>query len=439
MRITFVGINYWPDSTGIAPFTTGRCEYLAAHGHQVTVFTGFPYYPQWRIPHHYRWRLKSREERNGVEILRSWLYVPSQVTAHSRILHEASFVVSSMLRAFARGTRTRPDLLIVTTPPLALSLSAILLSRLWRIPFVQHVPDLQPDAALDLGMLRPGKLMNLLYRIELLGYRNASLVSTLTEAMRTRIVSKGVSPEKVILSSDWARSELFEVPAVGGGLELRRSLGLGEELLVVHAGNMGIKQGLDVILGAAERSRNDRSIKYLLVGSGSMREQLEQRAKAARLQNLIFVPLLPDDKFLDLLAASDISLVTQQKSVADIVFPSKVITLMSSARPIIASVSAGSEVAKVLKEADAGVIVEPEDPAALLGAITSLRDDPEKRARLGISARTFAECCWEKQRTLSTFESHLLRIAACGMSAGETESAAMGERLMVNGRRASND
>jgi colanic acid biosynthesis glycosyl transferase WcaI len=308
-----------------------------------------------------------------------------------------------------------------------------MLSRLWKIPFVQHVPDLQPDAALDLSMLRPGRLTNLLYRIERLGYRESALVSTLTDAMRDKIIGKGIASEKVVLFSDWARSELFQVPATGGGAEFRRSLGLRDELLVVHAGNMGTKQGLDVILGAAERSRHDPSIRYLLVGDGSVRKQLQQRAKSAGLENLVFVPLLPDGRFLEMLAASDVSLVTQQKSVADIVFPSKVITLMSSARAMVASVCPGSEVARVLREADGGILVAPEDPAALLEAITALRADPERRKCLGLNARAFAERSWEKQRTLSVLESQLLRVAAKEKSSAMPKTAPLNEQLIANG------
>jgi len=433
MHVAFLGINYWPDSTGIAPFTTGRCEYLASRGHQVTVFTGFPYYPNWRIPEPYRKHLVVDEERNGVTILRSWLYVPAHANAVRRIFHEASFIASSTLRAIARKRKDRPDLLVVTTPPLALCLSALLLSKLWKIPYVQHVPDLQPDAALDLGMLRPGRLTAVLYKIEQLGYRKAALVSTLTEAMRMKIVSKGVAPEKVALFSDWARSDLFDVPAHGGGAEFRRSLGLGNELLVVHAGNMGVKQGLEVILGAAERSREDRSMRYLLVGDGSVRQQLEQRAKSLKLDNVSFVPLLPDDRFLDLLAASDICLVTQQKSVADIVFPSKVITLMSSARAVIASASPGSEVARVLMEADAGMLVAPEDPGALLDAIIALRDNPKRRNQLGANGRAFAERFWEKQQTLSVLESNLLRVAGRDASRSILEAPVTNKQLMIDG------
>ncbi|HVN29048.1 MAG TPA: WcaI family glycosyltransferase [Candidatus Binataceae bacterium] len=431
MHFLFLGINYWPDATGIAPFTTGRCEYLAGRGHKVTVFTGFPYYPNWRVPEAYRGRLMADEERNGVSIRRSWLYVPSRANAVKRILHEASFIATSTTRAMVRRGE-RPDLIVVTTPPLALSLSAIMLSAMWKIPFVQHVPDLQPDAALDLGMLRPGRLTDLLYGIERLGYRKAALVSTLTEAMRRKIIDKGIAPEKVVLFSDWARSDLFEVPATGGGAKFRQSLGLGDELLVVHAGNMGVKQGLEVILGAAERSRGDRSIRYLLVGDGAVRANLEARARALALDNVRFIPLLPDDQFMDLLAASDISLVTQQKSVADIVFPSKVITLMSSARAVIASVSPGSEVARVLHEADAGVLVGAEDLGALLDGIIGLRDDPARRLQLGSNGRAFARQFWEKQRTLSTLEAGLVEVVSGGKSSGTMRDATPGGPLIVN-------
>src|SRR5262249_34047403 len=131
--------------------------------------------------------------------------------------------------------------------------------------------------------------------------------------------------------------------------------------------------------------------------------------------------------------ASDISLVTQQKSVADIVFPSKVITLMSSARPIIASVSPGSEVARVLKEADAGMLVAPENPAALLDAIRALRDDKMRRQQLGSNARSFAQKFWEKQRTLSTLESHLLRVAASGRPSPSAELPEINKQLVIDG------
>src|SRR5713101_6664683 len=138
MQLLVLGINYWPEETGIAVFNTGRCEYLAARGHQVTMCTAFPYYPHWWVPDEYRGRFFAREVRNGVTILRSYLYVPRRVTSVRRVLHEASFIASSCLRSLGGE---KPDLLLVVSPPLGLAVTAVLLSRLWKIPYVFHVED----------------------------------------------------------------------------------------------------------------------------------------------------------------------------------------------------------------------------------------------------------------------------------------------------------
>jgi len=407
MRILFLGINYWPEETGIAVFNTGRCEYLAACGHQVTICTGFPYYPQWQVATPYRGRLFTREVRNGVTLLRSYLYVPCRVTAVKRVLHEASFIVSSCLRA---STAQRPELLVTVSPPLGLALSTILLSRLWQVPYVFHVPDLQPDAALDLGMLPAGKVGKVLYALERMAYRHAGLISTLTETMQNRIVSKGVPAEKVTLFPDWVDPACFSVPVTDEGQAFRRAHGLDGQFLMVHCGNMGVKQGLEVILGAAERSRDRPDLTYLLVGDGAARPTLEERTKALRLANVRFLPLQPKEVFCDLLAAADVCLVTQRKTVMDIVFPSKVITLLAAGRPVLASVNTDSEVARVVRGAKAGDVVAAEDPQALLAAILKLRALPETARLMRINGRIYARGHWEREQTLAAMEDRLLQM-----------------------------
>jgi colanic acid biosynthesis glycosyl transferase WcaI len=408
MRILALGINYWPEEFGIAPFSTGRCEYLASRGHEVTVCTGFPYYPKWQVRDGYRGRWTTTEVRNGVTILRSWLYVPRRVTSLRRILHEGSFIASSMLRTF--GQR-KPDVLFVISPPLGLSVSAVMLSRVWRIPFVLHVADLQPDAAVDLGMLQQSKLVRLLYFLESFAYRNAALISTLTPAMRNRIVAKGIAPDKVVLFRDWTDPSLFDVPLHQGGDAFKVSHGLGDRFLVVHAGNMGVKQGLEVVLDAAQRSRAVHDLTYLLVGDGAVRPALQARAAAMKLENLKFLPPQPGKVFNDLLAATDIALITQQKVVADIVFPSKTITMLAAARPIVASLSPGSEVARVISAAQGGTVVAPEDPDALVEAVMAMRRDEHAKLALGRNGRMYARRCWDRERILPELEAHLLRVA----------------------------
>jgi len=407
MRIVVLSINYWPEETGIGPVTTWRCEYLASRGHDVTVCTTFPYYPQWRVDGDYRNAFWRQEKRNGVTILRSWAWIPRKVDSVKRILFETSFLASNLVRALSAQ---KPDILLVVSPPLGLALTARLLSRCWRIPFVYDVMDLQPDAAAELGMLRPGTFLRALYRLERFAYRQADLISTLTEGMRQRIIGKAISPNKVTLFPAPADHELLLLPSGTRGETFRSDHGLEGKFIVVHAGNMGIKQGLGVVLGAAALSRHRTDIVYLLVGDGVARRELKLRAAAMGVENVRFMPLLPRDQFLQLLAAADLSLITQQRSVADIVFPSKTVTLMAAGCPILASVNPGSEVARIVQQSGAGLVIAPEDPSQLVQATADLARDRSRLDEMSECGRRYAHEHWNESLTLPKMEAELLRV-----------------------------
>lgn len=424
MRILHLGINYWPDETGIAPFNTLRCEHLAACGHEVIALTGLPYYPQWRVPAEYRRRIYVHEQRNQVTVIRTWLYVPERVTSFKRIVHEASFCLSVLFSAISEW---RPDVIFAVSPPLPLTLSARMLGRLWGVPYVLHVEDLQPDAAVDLGMLRGGRVSEVLYALERKAYQCAALVSTLNEGMAKRIRSKAVPADKIAILPHGADPVLFGVRATADGARFREAHKLEGRFLVVHAGNMGIKQGLEVILGAAARSREISEITYLLVGDGANRSSIERRAVADNLDNVRFLPQLARAEFHDLLATADLSLVTQQRSVTDILFPSKVETLMAAGQPIVASLGLNTTVAEVLQSSGAGYVVEPEDPAALLEAILALRQDPQRRVSMGFRGQAYAREHWDRQRTLDAMVLALMRaqsgLEGRAVDLGQTGSA----------------
>lgn len=421
MRIHIIGINYWPEATGIAVFSTGRAEHLASRGHEVTLCAAVPYYPQWRVLKGYRGIRFRRETRAGVTVLRCPIYVPSVVTPVRRVLHEASFVAAGFCRSLLCR---RPDVLLVVSPPLGLGIVAAILSRLWRVPYVFHVADLQPDTALDLGMVGQGRLARLLYAVERLAYRRAALVSTLTESMRARIVAKGVPAEKVALFADWAEPQLFTLAADAGSKAIRHELGLDDAFVVLHAGNMGVKQGLDVVLDAAQRTRSFPDIRYVLVGDGAMRPYLETRARTLALTNVTFLPLLPNDRFLQLLAGADVCLVTQRRTVADVVFPSKILTLLAAGKPVIASVAGGSAVARVVAEAGAGTVVASEDAACLADAIDALQRNPSRRREMSAAGRAYARAHWERTATLSHLAETLQRTVAPSVATQADETCA---------------
>jgi len=407
MHILLLSINYWPEQTGIGAFNTWRAEYLASCGHKVTVCTGFPYYPEWKIPREYAGKLASREERNGVTILRSWLWVPKRVSSLKRVAHEASFLATSFVRALGSG---KPDLLFVVSPPLGLGITANLLSRWWRVPYVFDVEDLQPDAAADLGML-PRPVLPVLYGMERVAYRHAALISTLTEGMRRRIISKGVEAEKVAIFPMRADEQLFKLGAAAEGQSFRREHGLEGKFLVVHSGNMGVKQGLEVVLEAAALLKDAKNIVFLMVGSGAMKAQLEERAAVMRLENVKFLPLLSEQRFREMLATTDLALVTQQRSVSDIAFPSKTVTLLAAGCPVVASVSASSEVARVIEASEGGVVVKPEEPAILAQSIDQLSRDAGQLSVMKARARRYAMEQWSPERVLPIMEAELLKAA----------------------------
>jgi len=429
VRILVLSINYWPDETGIAAFNIWRCEYLASRGHQVTICTGPPYYPEWRVPDAYRGRpwephVWRSEEHNGVTILRSWMFVPRVLNTKKRILHEATFLASSFARSLlARMQGGKPELILAVSPPLGLAVTASALAGLWRVPFVFDVEDLQPDTAVELGMMKPGRVVSALYAIERMAYRRAALVSTITEGMRQRIIKKlgcekCSDPKKVVLFPPRADASLYSVRDGSAREEMRAAFrerhGLQGKFIVSHSGNMGVKQGLEVILGAAELSRRRPEIHYLIVGDGAMRPALEEQARAHSLDNVLFLPLLEHREFQQMLAATDIALITQQRVVSNIVFPSKTVTLLCAGCPVIASVNSESEVGLALLRSQAGEVVEPENPEALFEAIDRLSQSPEMLARMSAYGRQYAEENWDERRTLPRMEAQLIECVERG-------------------------
>ncbi len=408
MRVLILSINYWPEVTGIGAFTTYRAEHLAAAGHDVEVCATFPYYPDWRVPQEYVGKLGLTEERNGVRIVRCRAYVPNSVTPIRRILHEASFIAAVTLRKLLRK---RPDVLLVVSPPLGLMAPAILLSRLWGVPYIFDVEDMQPDSAADLGML-PKWAVKLLYRVESAAYRHARLVTTLTPKMRQRIIDKGVAEDKVGLIEPRMDESLIDL-SPEEGRAFRRRYDLGEKFLVTHSGNMGVKQGLDVVVDAAAQACDDESMLFLCVGAGVECEKIKRRAAEMHLDNLRFLPLLDEAEFRGLMAASDVCLVTQQRSVSEIAFPSKIVTYLAAGRPVLASVNPECEVAQLLREAGAGAVVPAENPTALVDALCALRRSDLRKA--GENARKYASERWSSARVLSELERSLASVAGQAM------------------------
>lgn len=397
-KIAIVGINYVPELTGIAVYTTGMAEYLAERGFAVTVYAGFPYYPLWSKATKDSKRCYRKEQINSVTVRRSFLYVPKRLTAAKRILHELTFVISASAN-YLLGPKA--DCTIIVSPPLLLGIPIALIAKLKRSKTVFHVQDLQPDAAIDLGMLKKGLLTDALFHIERLTYRLVDRVSTLSQGMLNKIAGKKVDPDKLFIFRNWANDD--QIVPMTKSTSYRRDMGYEDKFIVMYSGNMGVKQGLGVLLEAASFLRDVNDIVFLIVGDGGEKQNLQRHADELKLTKVTFLPVQPYGKLAELLASADVAIVPQKKGVNDIVLPSKLANIMASRRPIIVAAPMDSELGRIVLESKSGLRVEPGEPARMAEAIKRLYEHPHECEEMGRNARRYMEKHFARHAILDEF------------------------------------
>jgi colanic acid biosynthesis glycosyl transferase WcaI len=407
MRLLLHGINYTPELTGIGRYTGEMGAWLAARGHRVTVLTALPYYPEWRVPEPYRHRWWLQERLDGVEVWRFPIFVPRRVTGKARLLHELSFG-ASCLRWWPALWRRPWDAVVAVSPLLQAGLIPALLARRQKIPFIFHIQDLQLDAARELGILPASTLLQGMARLESLLLRQATAVTTISAAMAGRLAEKGVARDRLHLLPNWADLEGIQPGA--RDQRLRREWGLDAEILVLYAGNLGEKQGLEVILESAGLTAARANIHYLIAGDGAVRARLVARAQERGLANLRFLPLQSPARFPALLGAADIHLVVQKRGTADLVMPSKLANILAAGRPFIATALPETELGRITRDSQAGRLVPPEDGQALAAAILQLAEDESGRTRMGQKGRRYAELNLSREAILRRLEDLLYRL-----------------------------
>jgi colanic acid biosynthesis glycosyl transferase WcaI len=405
MRILIHSINYAPDLTSTGKYIGEMGEWLAQRGHEVRVVTAPPYYPAWQLGEGYSAGRYRQERVAGADVWRCPLWVPSKPTGAKRLLHLASFAASSFLVMLSQRT-WRPDVVLVTEPPLFCVPQAKLAARLSGAKTWLHILDFEVDAALQLGMLRGNRMARLLHGIEYLVMQNIDRTSTISKQMRLRIVENRVPEDRVYLFPNWADTEFVRPLLPDRGI--RREFGAGpDDVLVLYAGNMGEKQGLELVLDVAALLRGRTSIKFAMVGGGAAWQKLQRAAEKRKLANLRFFPVQPLERLPLMLAAGDIHLIVQRREAADLVMPSKLTNILAAGRPSIATVEPDTAVYDVLQGHDCGLTLPPESATGLVTSIAALAEDAGLRKRLGQNARRYAELYLQKDQILSAFEAEL--------------------------------
>ncbi len=409
-RILIVGINYAPENIGTGKYTGEMATWLALNGHAVRVVTAPPYYPDWRVSSGYRSWWWSRDEIQGVDVIRCPIWVPSKPRGVTRIVHLFSFGFTS-LPPLIGSMLFRPDLVVNIAPTLASAPGALLVARLSGSKSWLHIQDFELDAALEMGIVSAGRMRALATAIESRVLRAFNRVSTISEKMLERVRAKGVKSSACISFPNWA--DIAGIRPLETVSSYRSELGIPVDgIVALYSGNMGLKQGLEVLGDVADAMKDLPSLYFVFGGQGPARDLLEEKCKG--LSNVHFLDLQPTERLNDWLGLADIHLLPQRADVADLVMPSKLTGMLASGRPILATALPNTGLANALKSS--GITVPPGDKEAIAQALRELVSSPAARVRLGLAAREQAEATLASDWILDRFNTSILSLLASDAS-----------------------
>ncbi|MBW4475936.1 MAG: glycosyltransferase family 4 protein [Tolypothrix brevis GSE-NOS-MK-07-07A] len=399
MQILIYSYNYDPEPIGIAPLMTELAEGLVKRGHSVRVITGMPNYPQRQIYDGYRGKWYVTEEKNGVTIQRSYLRIKSKPNLLDRLLLELSFVFTSIPQAL---NGWRPDVVLLTVPPLMISLPAALLGYLYNCPVVLNVQDILPEAAVRVGLIRNKWMIRALETLEKFAYCTADSISVIADGFVENLIKKGVSPSKIRCIPNWVDVNFIR-PLPKENNPWKKANKLDDKFVVLYSGNIALTQGLETVVEAAVLLRHIPEIVFAIAGESQALERLEKYCQTCGADNVVLLPLEPREELPQMLAGADIGLIVQKSNVISFNMPSKIPLLLASGRAIIGSVPASGTAAKAIRQSG-GIVVKPELPSALAAAVMDLYTNPVKREMLGKKGREFAIERYSFEQALDQYE-----------------------------------
>jgi colanic acid biosynthesis glycosyl transferase WcaI len=399
MRILILGQCYAPENVSAAVLITELATDLGRRGHQVTVVTGAPSYPYGRVFKGYRNRFHTVETLDGVRVIRTWSYISPSTNTLPRLLHYGTYSATAFYGGLFAG---RPDIILSYSPPLPLGLSACLLSRIWRIPWVLQLEDLYPDAAIAAGVMTNKRTIDFFRRIEQFLYRQSRHISVISENFRKNLLGKGIPDSKIKVIPIWADpNEVHPMKKENG---FRQKCGLNDKFVVMYAGNIGLTSCLEDVLQAAVILKERNDIQFVIVGEGVKKDSLIAEMQDRHLTNIQFLPYQPREIFPEMLAASDINLVTLNAGAALSSLPSKIFNVMASARPVLAVTPPGSEVMQIVETAGCGWNVPPASPEKLADAILQLKAQESRLIQMGQNGRSCLEKNYTRTHCIDEYE-----------------------------------
>ena len=376
MHILLLNQYYPPDTSATAKMAVQVAEKLAER-HQVTVVAGRPSYDPDEF---YPFAFLRRDIRNNVTVER----VASTAYPRHQMRRRVSNYLSYLALAVPRALAIHPDIVLAMTDPPVAGIAGAFIARMADRPFVYNIRDLYPDMAIGGDIVQPNRWVDRWEKMHRRALHQAVRVIVLGDDMRERIISKGVSPDRVVVVRDGASFPPL-LPA-RNDLVVQK-IRCGFPFVALHAGNLGFYGAWDSLLKAAHILRNENT-GLVFVGDGANRAAMEISAKP--LPNVRFLPFFPIEQVPHVMMAGDVHIVTVRRGLEGVVVPSKLYSILAAGRPVLAIAAAESDAVRIVRESGCGISADPDDPAAIAAAIRELRNDQNRLIQMGIRAKETA-------------------------------------------------
>jgi colanic acid biosynthesis glycosyl transferase WcaI len=408
MRILIYGINFSPELTGIGKYTGELVDWLATQDHECRVITAPPYYPAWKVGKGFSSFRFSKEKNHDSIVYRCPLWVPKKPKTISRLLHLLSFMVSSF-PVLVSQLNWKPDVIICIAPSFFCAPQAMLFGKIVKAKSWLHFQDFEICAMFNTDMMSSMKALNdFAHSVQGKITRQFDKVSTISHTMCNSAQKRRVTKNGVYFFPNWVDLNFITPQANKITFQKKWKIEVDTKV-VLYSGNIGKKQGLELIVEAGKLLKNKQKILFVIVGDGAHRSTLQNLVARKGLQNIQFYPLQPYALLPDLLKLADIHLIIQKKGTGDAFLPSKLTSILSVGGHVIITAEKGIELYQIVEENPGiGTIIPPEDSEIL--ASTILRLLKSNRSSYNTIARKYAETNLSKEAVLSKFENELSKL-----------------------------
>lgn len=387
MHILFLTDNFPPEGNAPATRTFEHAIRWVKEGHQVTIITGAPNFPEGVVFEGYKNRWYHREQVDGIDVVRVKTYITANEGVAKRILDYMSFMVSGFVAGLFQK---KPDLIVATSPQFFNAVGGWALSAVRRKPFLFELRDIWPASITAVGAMKDSKVIKLLERLEMFLYRRADRIVSVTESFKRELIDRGVDRDKIDVVLNGVDLRRYK-PVEAKDHELAEAYGLTGKFVAGYIGTQGMAHGLEHIVDAAELLQHRDDIRFVFAGGGAAREQLERYVREKRLNNIVLIPRQPKEMMPKLWSLCDLSLVNLRNApLFATVIPSKIFESMGMGIPMVVSVPKG-EATGIVEGSGSGIIIDPESPTQLAETVAHLCDEPVACQTLAKQAAQAAE------------------------------------------------